>query len=364
MGADREPGAEYERIYSAAARMLWAQPTMRWHGADWPAERRAAWRDLEAELRALPPAPEEPGAPSDPARHLLVRRTADDRPLPLAAAAREWRERLRAGGHVRHPQDLLLDVPELRDTPVFPPGVGLLCASGWVTGPASLLAELDHRLAPGTPACVVGPEARELSSALHAAADRLRAPFGAPAVTPHPADAPWIGGAPAAAEPPAPHRLDRLRRAARRAAEEVPTRERWRAEREVAVDPDVVDAAEALVRVLDGDPAAARDPRPDPVRSLLCRGEPAPFGEEARAWRALLEAEPAPRAPEPGEVFQPPTAERRWKAMSRAVAEVAAEMLDELAARLAPGRAADAVRFDAYPFALTVREFTVLLRRL
>jgi hypothetical protein len=121
--------ARYERLYSAAARMLTAQGPAA-SRAGWPEERRRRWSRVEMLLTALP-ATTWPGT-ADPAWQLASRLDDAGQPVSVADAVRHWRRRLRDGSGT-------VAVPARRHAVAL-----------------GLLDELAARLAPGRPAVTVG----------------------------------------------------------------------------------------------------------------------------------------------------------------------------------------------------------------
>lgn len=365
MSVGGEVVAEYERVYSAAARMMWLEyPWLRKRG--WPEERTAAWQTLEEVLASDAQVPAGPGEPSDPTRHLLTRRSPDDRPVPVAEAARDWWTRIKEGRQVKHPGSALLEYPDLYGDVAFEPGSCVIVTNHWVMAAAEVVADLKRRLAPGRPAYVIGEEAAGFSVTLHEIADHLRGAFTGRGPTPHPGGAPWIAAAP---EPFTTRmdtaRLERLRRAAQTAADHIPAREQVIDTRDRSVKKDTAQAAEILRRVVAGEEDSPwRERGSVDARYDLMSGSPdASFANKnAQIRRELFEVSPLPRVPREREIAEPPrSGEPRWKAVSGDTAFVVAEMLDEAAARLMPGRATAMIGYDAQPFSSLAGEITTHL---
>ncbi|WP_017604276.1 hypothetical protein [Nocardiopsis alkaliphila] len=365
MSVSGEMVVEYERVYSVAARMMWLEyPWLRKQG--WSEERREAWQALEEVLVSDAQVPVETGEPSDPTRHLLTRRAPDDRPVPLAEAARDWSTRIKEGRQVKHPGTLLLDHPDLYGDVAFEPGSCVIVSSHWVLAAAEVTADLKRRLAPGRPGYVIGAEAAGLSMTLHEIADHLRNAFTGQGPTPHPGGVPWIASTP---EPFTTGvdatRLERLRSVAWTAADHIPPRERVIATRDRSVRKDTAQVAEVLRRVLAGEepPPWWESGSMDIRYDLMSGSHDASFATKNEQFRReLFEESPLPRVPREREVAEPPkSGEPRWRAISKDTTFVVAEMLDEAAARLAPGRATAMIGYDTQTFSSLAAEVTAHL---
>lgn len=365
MSVGGEVLAEYERVYSAAARMMWLEyPWLRKRG--WSEERTAAWKALEEVLASDAQVSAGPGEPSDPTRHLLTRRGPDDRPVPVAEAARDWWTRIKEGRQVKHFGYVLLDHPDLYGDAAFEPGSCVIVTDHWVLAVTKALTDLERRLAPGRPACVIDEWAAGLSVTLHEIADHLRGAFTGQGPTPHPGGAPWIAATP---EPFTTRvdaaRLERLRWAAQTAADHIPPREQVIATRDRSVQRDTAQAAEILRRVLAGEedtPWRERDPV-DAAHDLMTGSQDPSFAnKDAEIRRKVLEDSPLPRVPRERELAEPHrNGEPVWKAVSADTTFVMAEILDEAAARLVPGRATAMIGYDAQPFSALAGEITTHL---
>ncbi|MFL1380599.1 MULTISPECIES: hypothetical protein [unclassified Nocardiopsis] len=353
---------EYETLYSAAARMA-ALGRGAWQpGTVWPPRRADAWHRLaEALTEGAEPAA-EPGGPADPTRHLLTARTSDDRPVTLAEAARDWRCRVGESPRIVHPSYRLQDDPEAHGAP-FAPGSCVIVTSSWITELRSLVVDLEYRLFPGRPPCVIGVEAADLSPALREMADRLRGAFTGQGGTPVPPRAPIPGPV---AEPAARRAdgdgLRRLQDAALRAVEDIPSPRDFAGSEDLTLDDDLVDAAEILRRTLDGSetrPWRERADFIDPSTGLVSGRRDGSFGTVARTLgRDLLGSSPAPRVPDVPEQARPPENGLREKAVAWQTAFVLVEILDEMAERLVPGRSTGLVGFEAHPFTETARSLS------
>ncbi|MFI6575246.1 hypothetical protein ACIBFB_05550 [Nocardiopsis sp. NPDC050513] len=360
---------EYERIYSAAARMLFLADE-KWRGerSPWPARRVSAWRKLAGILGADATVGAEPGQPSDPTRHVLTQRTPDDRPVPLASAATAWQTRLDQGKGVQNPAYMLLEHPELH--PVhYEAHACVIVSSGWAGSLSEIVAELGRRVAPGRPAYTVGPSAEGLSVTLHEIADHLRGAFTGAGPTPHPAGAARVSGTPAALVTDITREhCERLRAAALAAAAEIPVLEEFTGSKDVSMNRDVVDAAEILRQIArgsGGDPWRERGQSTDPSSQRLGTWRRTTFAEFDHELRErLFTGAPPPRVPEVRELAAPapPRGGLRFGALSESAAFVVAEMVDEVAARLWPGRSVGTIGIDAYPLAETAHRVRGQLR--
>jgi hypothetical protein len=357
---------QYERVYALAARMLWAQQNPAWRQEGWPAQRRAAWSELEALLRDADEHLPSGGTLSDPTRHLLSRRSAgpdgQDRPVSFDEAVRDWKARLEADpGFLEARQEPFPDY-------YMEPGACVVVHPHRHLITIGIFPELFHRLAPGRPACTIGPDAADLSRLAHEAADALRAPLTGQTATPHPGEARWISATsqPVSEVPDLSERYERLCQAAWRAAEAVPSREELRAARDFTVQRDVAETAVALKQLLTGQEVPLwREQREqiDPAHHYLSglvsdgRGgaQPASFVDEAERWRETLAETPVPWTPtEYQRQFYPDRGEQDI-ALSATRALICAEILDEFAARVHPGRGSGVIKFSAYEFVQFVK---------
>lgn len=361
MGEQLNVADAYERVYSTAARMLWAQEYAAWRteSSDWPTERRAAWQALEEVLidtDAALGAP-LPGEPSDPARHLISRRAPGpvDRPLTFDEAVRDWKQRL------ADDPGYLVERMEPYPDYYMEPGSCVVVPSSRHFAMIGIFHELFYRMAPGRPAVTLGADSADLSAVAHEAADALRAPLGL-AATPHPGTAPWI--APVSRRvvdvPGLEDRFETLCRAAWRAAEAVPSVEELRAAMDLSVRVSAARAATDLLHLLSGHPVPAwreEYEQIDPARHGvvgLVSGDSGPrpttFQEEAADWRGLFAKGPVPWTPaEYQRQFHPDRGETDV-VLSATRALVFAELLDEYAARLHPGQRSGLMHYSAYAF--------------
>ncbi|TVL90522.1 hypothetical protein [Streptomyces sp. SAJ15] len=300
MSEQNELASDYERLYSAAARMMWAQRTRSWHDADsrWPAERRTAWRTLEQVLldaEAALGAP-RPGEGSDPARHLISRRASGDadRPLPFDEAVQDWKQRLDAD------PGFLVERWEPYPDYYMEPGSCVIVPSSPYFAMIGIFPELFHRLAPGRPAVTIGSGASDLCVVAHEAADALRAPLGIATPTPQPGNAPWIApvSRPVSDLPDLPERFEALRRAAWYAAEAMPSPEELKGTLNFTVQLRAAVAATDIQLMLTGQVAPAWreeyeqiDPARHGVVGLVSgpgdEAVPVPFEKDAAKWRGL-----------------------------------------------------------------------------
>ncbi|WP_051926872.1 hypothetical protein [Streptomyces durhamensis] len=355
----------YEQLYSAAARMLWSQESPTWRRKDqhprfgWSPERCAAWQTLEDCL--LAGETEEPriGEPSDPARHLVTRRApgGEDRPLSFQEAREDWMTRLNADpGYLVDEQ--------------LQPGACVMTTGSRHLETIFALKELARRLAPGRPPVTIGPEAGRLSALAHEAADALRAPLSAAAPSPYtPGSEPWIAPAsrPVSAVPDLPARLEKLRTAAWRAAEAIPTPDELKAHSDFSVMMEASIATSDVLALLQGRPAPEwREHLEgiDPAHHLAWgevtvagQRRPKSFDHEADAWRRVFAEGPTPWALT--EYRDPPKRHlgAQEVVLSATRALVFAEMLDELAARLRPGTHTGLIHYSAYDLSYFINSF-------
>ncbi|TDQ54997.1 hypothetical protein [Actinorugispora endophytica] len=340
----------HRRLYSAAARMMWSQGDPVWRGDRWPEERARTWRALEKALLDVPTGSTPSAGPVDPAFHLASGRAGAGGGIPFDAAVRGWEARLDAD-----------------PGPSAPVGGGAAVVEAvWQTTVTELLDELAARLAPGRPGCVVTQDAADLAGAVGEMAAALRAPFGDRAEPPVGSAAPLPEGGPEAGRPVAEGDHDRLSQAARAAARAMPSRAEAEREADFSVRVAACDAAADLERIVGGEAAPGwreRYPDVEPDRHLVWgyrwsggAGRPLSFVERAAELRADLAGRPAPRAAAPDDpVLQDPPPDGSLVAVSRAAALVGAELLDELAARLAPGASTGTIHFTAYPVHLFLK---------
>ncbi|GHF47825.1 hypothetical protein GCM10010218_31560 [Streptomyces mashuensis] len=354
----------YDRLYSAAARMMWAQMGPHWRDEDeeseWPAAWRKAWQHLEQVLldaEAALGAP-QPGEASDPARHLISRRAPGgvDRPLTFDEAVRDWKQRLDADpGYLVERGKPYWDY-------YMEPGSCVVIPSAPYFGMIGIFPELFHRLAPGRPEVTIGPGAADLGAVAHEAADALRAPLGVTTPTPYPGGSPWISPVSRRVSelPDLPERFETLRRAAWHAAEPMPSPESLMGSLDFTVHLKTAVAAADIRQMLAGQPAPAWreeyeqiDPARHGVVGLVSgpgdEAVPVPFEEEAADWRELNAKGATPWTPkEYQRQYYPDRGEAENVVISATRALVFAEILDEFAARLTPGRHSGLIHYSAY----------------
>ncbi|RLU99199.1 hypothetical protein CTZ27_14675 [Streptomyces griseocarneus] len=345
--------------------MLWAQQNTAWRKEGdsewaWPAARSAAWLALEQVLldaeAALGAA--QPGEASDPARHLISRRAPGDRPLTFDEAVQDWKQRLDADpGYLVERREPYLDY-------FMEPGSCVVVPSSPYFAMIGIFPELSHRLVTGRPGVTIGAGAADLSDVAHEAADALRAPLGIATPTPHPGNAPWISPASRRVSdlPDLPERFEALRRAAWYAAEAMPTPEELKGTLDFSVQQAAAVAAADIRQMLAGQPAYAWreeyeqiDPARHGVVGLVSGpgGEavPVPFEKDAADWRELNAKGSLPWTPkEYQRQYYPDRGETENVVISATRALVFAEILDEFAARLTPGRNAGLIHYSAYEF--------------
>ncbi|MBZ4321537.1 hypothetical protein [Streptomyces huiliensis] len=351
----------YEQVYSAAARMLWAQQGPDWrdeHESEWPTARRKAWQHLEQALRDAEKAlgSPHPGETSDPARHLISRRGPGNRPLAFDEAVLDWKQRLDAD------PGFLVERQEPYPDYYMEPGACVIIPSSTYFATIGIFPELFHRLAPGRPAVTIGSGATDLCVVAHEAADALRAPLGIATPTPHPGKAPWIASVsrPVSDLPDLPERFETLRRAAWSAAEAMPSPEELKGTLDFTVELSAAQAAADIQRMLAGHPAPAWreeyeqiDPTRHSVVGLVSGPEedakPVSFEKCATDWRGLNAKGSLPWTPEEYQrQYYPDRGETQNVVISATRALVFAEILDEYAARLTPGRSTGLIHYSAY----------------
>lgn len=368
MSDDESVWTEYRRIYSAAARMYWLQEGEVGHHPEWSQARKDSWLTLGGVLHEHVAPSVERSGPSDTTRHLISQRSSDGRPIPLDEAARMWQERLDASPTIRYPRlgpDPFSLGEDAHNTVRFAPGSCVLLPSTWLSSAAKAVGELSRRLAPGRPPVTVAPLAAHLSQTFHALANQLRGAFPDIAPLPHPATAPWI------TSDPTPHvgrtdaaALEELRQAAHEAAASTPTKQQAVEARDYSSSMSVIEAGHILRDIVAGspeDPWREREAGIDPGSSQLVSADLTFEKWNGQLLATALEREPFPRVPIESEDAVPPTEDLQMKAMGRETALVVAEILDENAARLHPGRRTEMIGFDAYSFTRFTKNFTTHL---
>ncbi len=351
-----ESAAAYEQLYSAAARMLWAQESPTWRRKEqhprfgWSPERCAAWQALENCLLAAEGEEPRAGELSDPARHLISRRApgGEDRPLGFREALADWVSRLNA------------DPGYLEDYSLRPGACVIVPpARFWATDFA--LQELASRLAPGRPPSTIGADAARLSALAHEAAEALRTPLGVTAPAPYPpGGVPWIGPASRRVSdvPDLRVRLEELRGAAWRAAEVIPSPEELKASPDFSVMMETAVTASDLLALLGGHSVQVWREYlggVDPSRHFVWgssaaggHGDPESFTKKADDWTQAFAKGPEPWTP--ADYQRPPQRDRGETevVLSATRAVVFAELLDELAARLRPGLHSGMIHYSSY----------------
>ncbi|APC33487.1 hypothetical protein [Nocardiopsis dassonvillei] len=352
-----DPAESHRRLYSAAARMLWAQVDPVWRGDTWPPERARVWRDLEECLTTVATGSGPRSGPVDPAHHLLSLRTGEGGPFAVGDAVHAWEARLDS--------DPGPDVPD-EDGPLVR---ALVVDAAWQSTVLDLLAELGQRLAPGRPGHTVGEEAAELAGMVRETAEALRRPLVSGVATDTVSTTfPASTGAGASPEPPTEVTeadRTRLRETVGAALRTVPSRaEVERGDFSIRIA--VCDAAADLARIHGGGDAPEwRESHPGvtPERHLVHGyhwgpgpARPLSFAERADGLRAVHTGYAAPRLLLPND---PPAelvgADGGRAVLSAETALVAADLLGELAARLTPGTHVGTVHFTAYPVHLFLR---------
>ncbi|WP_139140963.1 hypothetical protein [Streptomyces oceani] len=348
--------AEFERVYSAAARMLWAQENTSWRddSAGWPEQRRHAFLTLEEQLKDAAPEPALPGDPIDPARHLISRHAsgADNRPLAFSEAVTEWRERLN--------EDPGFLVPLRKPFPDYymEPGSCVIIPYGTHLSMTGVFPEIFHRLAPGRPPLTMGQGGAELSEVAHQAAQSLRAPLGIPAAA-TPTSQQICGDIRWATQ--ITHietRLDRLKQAAWVAIETLPTPEEHKRNPDFSLQMGMLRTGVNLRRLLHGEPVHAWqetyehiDPTEDRTPSVFDDGtgkkRAIPLREMSKQWNEGFSRNPQPWTPKTYQRQYDPNRGESQVVLSRANALVFSEILVEYSARIYPTRHTGLVHFDA-----------------
>ncbi|MFL1377286.1 hypothetical protein [Nocardiopsis protaetiae] len=344
-------------LYTAAAQLL-ASDLDLWRPGGrntWPEERKRAWEELSRILSDAVAVDSAPGAPSDPAHHLVTRRTPDDRPITLAQAGRDWKDRLDAAPRVEHPAHYLAENPMMGPLHIEA-GSCVLLTRTWGTYILTLVTELRSRSMPGRPACTISAEAAGFSGTVRDVADHLRDAVTGAAGTPRPA-LPAAGPVRVSSGDLDPQVLQRLRPAARRAAETTPGVGARPSGATGPLSRRTAEASDILRGVLEGaegspwrEVGQGRDPS---RQSVTASPNPDLPDRDARIRSALFQGAPLPYVPREREEARSASAGGPvWTAMSLDQALIIAEVLDELSARLSPGRTTGPIRFDALPLAL------------
>ncbi|MFE1471152.1 hypothetical protein [Nocardiopsis dassonvillei] len=362
------PLDHYDRVYTAAAQMLWSQHgTYVWRGTSWPADRSAAWTALEEELTRAATRAVNTLEGFDPAHHLLSRRSPDGAPITLSRAAADWQQRM------AQDEGVTVVPRESGDLGIASDGAVVLSPSWHSWLGLALWKEMDARLAPGRPALTVGSDAQALADVLHGLAAQLRSALTTAGAAPAWFEAqPASRSAPPLADTASPIDHERLCCLARAAVESLPDRARLKSD--FTITTAAAEAATRLVSILDGGEVSAwQEPTPgaDPARHLAREGaHTTTVVEEAEALRQVFDSEPAPRRVHDHEVLgdfeQPaePTAQDRLVLMPAGIAQLTAEVLDEFAARVTPYQHSAPLLFDTYPLCVFLRRLDARLQAL
>ncbi|MFC0626938.1 hypothetical protein [Kribbella deserti] len=312
--------ADFGQLYSVAARMLGAQGSPTWREDRWPAQRRVTFTELEAELTGA--GFENSG---DPARDLVTIGAT----FPVAAIS--LTEYVQAD-------------PEGVDDP-------LVLAGPLHTAISGALDELAARLAPGRPDVAIGSAGAEASESLQELATAIRAGLDQPPSAPRRILADSV---PVSADP-ATH--ERLAAFAKTAADAVPAPDELGDD--FSVRYDVAVAAADLRALVAGENVPAwreRQPGIEADRHLVtayrwegAEGRPVDLAEWAAELREALSAAGAPWRPTPDKPVPAESAEKAWILYPKRQALVTADLLDELAVRLAPGAKVGLIHFSSYP---------------
>jgi hypothetical protein len=292
-----------EQLYSAAARMMCLQDSPSWRNGTWSPTRSHAWRDLEGVL-------------------------VEADPSPMADAARAWEHAMAA--------------PD--------PAPPIAVQGARLQAIVRLLGELRGRLTPGRPAVTIVDDADHLAQVIHELADSLRAPGTGRSATPPPQSR-------AIAVPLVLPRYDVLARAAAAAAHAVPSPDELTRSNDFSVRHEAADAAGRVLALLSEQPTPVWTERHNdiqPDRHLVTyyrftaeRGRPVAFPEAADELRLVLRATRPPWVPVPADPL-PESTDASWATIPGVTALVIADLLDELAALLAPSNQTAGIGFAAY----------------
>ncbi|MEU3019786.1 hypothetical protein ABZ635_20605 [Nocardiopsis sp. NPDC007018] len=349
----------FRRVRTAASQMMWTEDDIYpWLGEEWPSRLSAAWAALEAELARLARQDVQALEGFDPAHHLLSRRGPQGQPITLTRAADDWHQRL-VNGPKLTPQPRPMGYVGLA------PGSAVVLTTGWHSSVSYLFeGEFDARVAPGRPAVTFGPQSRELAQVYRDVADQLRAPLRDRPKTPA-MPQPTGPDAPAQAREVSEADYERLCALARAAAEAVPSRDEAVGLWERGVSVPVVDVARRVSRILDGSQEPAWvEPTEGVEPSLHCVRDLAfavPLEEDGRFQREIFDSEEVPRRPDEKESLEDyqysswPIKRDRRIVLTPSYALVIAEVLDEHAARIAPGQSVGQMQFDAFPLCMFLR---------
>jgi hypothetical protein len=355
LNAQREKEDTFERIYSGAAAMLWAQqrPSWRIQNSGWPAGRSAAFHQLETSLLECDTSRQQ-DEPVDPSRHLISRRE-NGCPVGLREAVDSWVQRLDID---REP---FVEREEVAPGQHLAPRGSVVVPARRYLVMASIFPELSHRLAPGRPGLTVSEAAADLSQLAHEAANQLRASLGVAQNSQTPGVAPWITARSTWVSDMSDlgRSLNILRSTARRAAESVPSVDELKQSFDFSVEVRTAESADRLRRILDGHSVALWTEEEDGINPELHATvglvsdssgapRPMPLGEVAADWRELIADQPLPWRPQgyirlaQGDVAESDVV------LSAVQAQILAEILDEFSARLQPGLKSGTIHFCAY----------------
>ncbi|MFC7548804.1 hypothetical protein [Plantactinospora sp. GCM10030261] len=334
----------YERIYSAAARMLAAQA----HSTrgSWPNVRRQRWRELETLLAEVPAVTSEPGV-ADPSWQLAGRLDEAGRAVDMAQAASAWKHQLGIA-----PTATQVASPVDQE----PASMAVVLRSSLYLVVSHLLEELAQRLAPGRPVAAVGHGGADLGEVSRELARQIWSAATGQRVTAQPARSPVLAAPrPLSTGLPLPGAVERLATAARLAAEATPAP--GRDGRDDSVRPAAATAAADLLAGLRRPDGPSWRERYDGIRPDVhmvssyrwegAAGRPVELAEQAAEIRAMTHDLPAPRGIDSEDEIPDSTAEQGWMLLPNAAALITAELLDELAVRLRPGQWIGTIRFTA-----------------
>lgn len=333
--------SDFEQLYSAASRMLGAQGSPTWREGRWPAQRRVTFTQLEAELTEANFHPADPASRTgDPNQTVLVADPADvaDPALGLVTMGARFPEATLSLA------EYVSEDPDGLDGPLVLPGLLHTAITGAVD-------ELAGRIAPGRPAVALGNESADAADALRELANSLRTALGLP---PGAARRILVDAHPVAADA-AVH--ERLAAFAKTAADAVPAPDELGDD--FSVRYDVAVAAADLRAFIAGENVPAwreRQPGIDPSRHLVtayrwegASGHPVDLADWASDLRQALATSDAPWRPSAEHPLPTESADRSWLLYTKRQALVTADLLDELAARLAPGTTIGLIHFTSYP---------------
>ena len=254
-------------------------------------------------------------------------------------------------------------------------GSAVVVAAPWLSKITSGgFAELDGRLAPGRPPVTLAAETRPLADILHDLAAQLRAaltgktpaPLPTRAVTAPTPDFSWRRSATRAD-------YELLCARARAAVRSLPSEAQRRADPDDFVSYSVIDAADNLSRLLEGEEATGWLEFPQetaPAFQTVRKGVQTRTLADVATHLATIANQPAPRPPLTHEALEDyehpvePTDQVRLIPLPSGLALVLSEVLDEYAARVTPHQHIGQLLFDSYPLCSFLRHLNTRLQAL